>query len=349
MKHTALIAVVWLGSCMIALTPSFGAEKFSFDAGRDPTSTHHGLLIIEGDFHGWNAIMIRSKRAEVAVVPGIGRVMRFSLTSSQSEPREEPSEPFWNNPKISKEMQPDSEGWTNFGGDKAWPAPQSDWPKIEGQGWPPPKPFDAMPCRAVIQGDRIQLTSPIDPAYGVRMVRTISLDSQKPVMTIKTTYEKVQGSPVRVGVWTITQLDSPERAFILLPEHSAFPQGYNSFLPASPKDLQVDGRLVSMTRDPENKTMIGNDGEALLWVGNGPDLLIKNENPERAGEWPEQGSHAKIYTNSGQEMKYVEFELLNPLRDLKPGESSTMSSTYTLIPRTEREPLREAKHIFGVN
>jgi hypothetical protein len=71
---------------------------------------------------------------------------------------------------------------------------------------------------------QVQLVSPVDSTYGVRIRRTISLDSQKPVVTIKTVYEKVRGAPVRMSVWTITQLASPDRAFILLPQHSQFPQ-----------------------------------------------------------------------------------------------------------------------------
>jgi hypothetical protein len=35
---------------------------------------------------------------------------------------------------------------------------------------------------------QVQLVSPVDSTYGVRIRRTISLDSQKPVVTIKTVY-----------------------------------------------------------------------------------------------------------------------------------------------------------------
>jgi hypothetical protein len=44
---------------------------------------------------------------------------------------------------------------------------------------------------------------------------------------------------------------------------------------------------------------------------------------------------------------YVELELLNPVQNLKTGESSSMESTYTLIRRTESDPFAEAKKIFG--
>jgi hypothetical protein len=69
----------------------------------------------------------------------------------------------------------------------------------------------------------------------VRVRRIISLHPDRPVMTTETSYQKVQGAPVRVGIWTITQLASPERAFILLPPHSTLPAGYTNLLPPQPK------------------------------------------------------------------------------------------------------------------
>jgi hypothetical protein len=301
------------------------------------------------DFHTWKAIVLSNSSAEVLIVPAIGRVMQFNLLDEKGNAV---AGPFWNNPAITDQLQSDSRGWRNYGGDKAWPAPQGDWPKVEGSAWPPPKAFDAMPYGAGIDGSTVELVSPIDPAYGIRVRRTISLDPRQPVMTIETTYSKVQGASAHIGVWTVTQLNSPERAFVLLPMHFARPPGYAKLLPPTPKDLSVNGRLLSLTRDPETRTMIGTEGEAILWVGDGPDLLIEKRNPKPAvagAEWPERGSHSKIYTNSGNELKYVEFELLDPVRDLKPGESASLESSYTLTRRTQSDPLAEARKVFGSN
>jgi hypothetical protein len=324
--------------CGLVIVPLLTADK---------PSQSSSVTITHRDFHGWDAIVLRNGAAEVVIVPAIGRIMQFSLLDAKGEAD---SGPFWSNPQIGDKLRPDSEGWTNFGGDKAWPAPQGDWPQVTGHPWPPPKAFDAMPYTAAVTDSKVQIVSPVDPAYGIRVRRTISLDPRKAVMTVLTAYEKVEGAPVHVGVWTVTQLVPPHRAFIHLPAHSATPQGYKSLLPALPKDIKTEGRLLSLSRDPETKTMIGSDGEALLWVGNGPDLLIEHESLKAPGgkaEWPEQGSHTKIYTNSGEAAAYVEFELLDWLRTLKPGENALMTNTYSLIPRTETRPLDEAKKIFG--
>jgi hypothetical protein len=287
--------------------------------------------------------VLRNAAAEVTVVPAIGRVMQFRLLEAGSKPI------FWSHPGIGPALAADENGWTNFGGDKAWPAPQSAWAGVVGKGWPPPRTFDAIAHAATVEKEcELVLASPVDPAYGMRVRRRISLCATDPVMTIETTYEKVAGAPVQVAVWTIAQLVSPARAFVLLPKRSAFPDGYRSLLPAAPKELAVNGRLLSLARDAAEKTMIATDGDALLWVGDGPDLLIENITPARDGaveKWLE-GTHSQIYTSPDGSESYVELELLGPLHDLAPGRTASLTSRYTLIRRDETDPLAEAQRVF---
>ena len=321
----------------------FALALSSWCAAKD---TPQKISVTHADFHGWTAIVVSNGAARLVIVPDIGRVMEFDLLDAQGQVVRGP---FWNHPAVDKNLPADVEGWKNFGGDKAWPSPQSDWPKVVGRGWPPPDGFDAVPFAATINGRRIQLLSPVDAIYGVRVRRTISLDSRKPVVTIKTAYEKVRGAPVHMSVWTITQLASPERAFILLPAHSEFARGFVNLRPEEPRDLKVEGRLLSLTRDLAKGAKIGSDGAALLWVGEGADLLIENRATRAGGtnaDWPEQGSRTQIYTNPGEQMKYVEFELLDRLHDLKPGQKAALEAIYTLIPRTQADPATEAEKVF---
>ncbi len=314
---------------------------------KQPQKKLSEISVTHTNFHGWDATVLRNRVAEIVIVPSIGRIMQFGFANDSADAFAQNI--LWNNPAIGAEQKPDVEGWINFGGDKAWPAPQSDWPKITGRPWPPPKTFDSTPYAESVEGDQVQLLSPVDPSYGIRVRRTIAIDPQKPVMTVKTTFEKVQGAPLSVSVWMIAQMASPERAFILLPKKSAFEHGYTNMMPTQPDDIKTNGRLLSLVRSPKDKTMIGSDGETLLWVGEKSDVLIENKTAPLPGsnvQWPD-GVHSKIYTNSGDELKYVEFELLNPLANLKPGTSSSMSATYTLIPRTEKDAIREAKKIFA--
>jgi hypothetical protein len=299
---------------------------------------------------GWEAIALRNRAAEVVVVPTIGRIMQFRWRSPEAGA---PGGPFWNHPGLDPKLPADENGWVNAGGDKAWPAPQSAWPAMVGRAWPPPKTFDAVPFGMSIAGRSVRLVSPVDPNYGIRVERTISLDPAEPVMTVETTYEKVQGAPVQVAVWSITQLEVPDRLFVRLPPHSTFPHGYALRLPDPPKDLRTDGRLLSLTRDPSIKSMLGSDGDALLWVGAQDDLLVENvtaepgdPTPAAAPAWPD-GAHAQVYTSQGHSEQYVETELLGRLRELRPGDHTSMTARYTLKRRIDADPMAEARAVFG--
>lgn len=306
------------------------------------------VTVTQEKFHGFDATVLRNHVAEIILVPSIGRIMEFNFTDANPAGQTAHSL-LWSNPAIGPQQAADVEGWRNYGGDKVWPAPQSDWPKITGSPWPPPKTFDSTPYALSINGNQVELLSAVDSKYGIRVRRTIELDPQQPLMTVKTTFEKIEGTPISVAIFTISQVNEPERAFILLPEHSSFPSGYINLLKSQPDDLKSDHRLFSLVRDPKVNTMIGSDGDNLLWVGENTDLLIQNKTAtllEGKNEWP-QGLHSKIYTNGNNGLKYVELELFTPLALLKPADSISMEATYTLLRRTEHDPMREARKIFN--
>src|SRR4051812_30063639 len=95
-------------------------------------------------YNGWaEAFTISNGRVEAVIVPAVGRVMQFRFVGEKEGP-------FWENHALDGK-NPDSQSaeWINFGGDKTWPSPQSDWAKITGRAWPPPKAFDSMPVDAI--------------------------------------------------------------------------------------------------------------------------------------------------------------------------------------------------------
>ena len=229
---------------------------------------------------------LRNGQTEVVVVPAIGRIMSLGFAGDGGA-----SDPLWRHGQIGPNLAGDENGWINYGGDKAWPAPQAEWERMVGKGWPPPTTFDATAHAATMKGAAIEMVSPIDPAYGMRVRRTVSLFDDH--MLIDTAYEKVEGPSVRVAVWTITQLVSPDRVFALLPERSSFPGGHRSTLPAAPKDVSLEGRLLGIARHPTEKTMLVNDAEALLWVGRARSRDRKSGDPARRRRRAAAGRRAR--------------------------------------------------------
>lgn len=258
--------------------------------------------------------------------------------------------PFWENSGLfGKAPDPESQTWGNFGGDKTWPAPQSDWPKLTPRSWPPPQAFDSLPVKAEVketkQGSEVELISPIDPHYGIRARRLITLDAQRPLMTITTTYEKMEGAPVTVGVWVITQLKDPQAVFIPLPKNPIFTDGYIKQSKQSPAGLKRESQMLSLTRDPKASTKIGTDAGTLVWVGEKSVLRIDSPRVANAN-YPDQGCSAEVYTNLDPQ-KYVELEMLGPLATMKAGARIVQVNRYTLGKRTEKSAEEEALKILS--
>lgn len=306
--------------------------------GRAPTKPVH---ISRLNYRGWtNSFSLINAAAEVIVAPEVGRVMQFRLHGEESA--------FWENPALyGKAPNPTTSDWLNFGGDKTWPSPQADWPKVGKRGWPPPPAFDQMPVVASVEGKTMLLTSPVDPWFGIRTRRVLELHDSLPQLTIRTTYEKVEGAPVKAGVWIITQLKDPALVVAPLPEKTKFAEGFDrqsgDTLPA---DLVVTNGLVTMRRHATKSSKIGTDGDSLVWVGD--KTLVKIDSPRVAGaEYPDNGSSAEVYTNGGESWKYVELEMLGPLSELKPGDTLSQTNTYTLFRRQLADPLADAKRVLA--
>jgi hypothetical protein len=94
--------------------------------------------------------------------------------------------------------------------------------------------------------------------------------------------------------------------------------------------------------------MVVGDGDALLWVGDGPDLLIETiaAAHDPGTEWPD-GAHAQIYTSSDEALPYVELELFSPLADLSVGGRASLQVRYTLSPRRESDAAAEARRVLA--
>src|SRR4030095_15262184 len=109
------------------------------------------------------------------------------------------------------------------------------------------------------------------------------------VMRIRTRYEKVQGDPVKVGVWVITQLKDPREMRLYKSAGSSMEDGYVEVSGPAPFGLQVHDWGISLRRDPRNKLKVGSDGDRLEWFGNSWRLRIDAEPRVGKAEYPEQG------------------------------------------------------------
>ena len=333
--HFILLSCVPV-SLLVASAPAFVQGKSTAVAASKSAGSVH---VTVGTYHGWpDSIIVSNGEVEAVIVPAVGRVMQFHFIGGGDVL-------FENRDLDGKAPDPASSEWVNFGGDKTWPSPQTDWPKMTKRSWPPPANFDAVAVNASVEKDAVELVSPVDAAYGIRTRRRIELDPHKPVMSITTAYEKVSGNPVKVGVWVITQMADPQRAFLVLPPMSAYPEGYTLLMGKVPQDLRVEDGLLSLTRDHRNESTIGTDGDTLIWMNEKYALRI--DAPRLPGaEYPDQGSSTEIYTNEDP-LAYIELETEGPLSIMKIGDRIQRTNTYTLSRRSEKDPAAEARKILG--
>lgn len=318
------LVLLWLPGVAVAQAPKAA-----------PASS---LQIRRMTYQGWpDALSLSNGVVEAVIVPAVGRVMQFRFVNEEGV--------FWENADwVGKPTDAASNIWRNFGGDKSWPAPQSDWPKITPRGWPPPVAFDAMPVQATVKGKTIELLSPVDPHYGIRVRRLIRLDARRPVLTITTTYEKVEGDPRTVAVWVITQLKDPQMVYVPLPATTGTATGYVLQSKTAPPSLTREGNLLALRRDAKTAYKIGTEAGTLLWLGETHALRIDAPRVPN-GKYPDENSSAEVYTNPDP-AKYVELEMLGPLRTLKVGDRLTGTNVYTLA-RRQNGLVEDARRVLG--
>jgi len=271
------------------------------------------------NYRGWtDAVIVHGDDIEAVVVPSVGRIMDIRRPG-------EATGVLWQNPDLlGQPAKPTGKTWTNFGGDKTWPAPESAWMKDAAGKWMPPVVFDQTPLRVSVNGQGVLLESPVDARSGVRFARLIRPAGFR-TLAVTTTYTKVQGDPVRIGVWTITQLSEP-RAIATTAKAGAQP--FNAMFGGS-KGIEIDQGILYWKRFPDVCAKVGTDGRALAWVGDRHTLLISATPGENTGVFPDDGCSAEIYV-SPDSWAYVELETLGHLVTLRIGDTTSCTNLYRL-------------------
>lgn len=306
------------------------------------------VTVTRTNYLGWpDAQVMRNGEVEVVVVPAIGRVQQFGFAGEPGV--------FWENPELSGRTgstnlnEWKTADWVNFGGDKAWPAPESAWSNwTPRKSWRPPPAFDGLPHTARVDGDAVVMTSPEDPYLGIQVTRRVELTGPT-TLRITTEFEKRSGNTLTSSVWVVTQLRDPVRLQAAVPAKSIFRRGYVLLSPQAPPDLKVEAGFLSLSRARSGSFKIGLDASALLWVGERHCLRISN--PRRPGHlYPDHGSNLEIYTNPDP-LPYIELESLGPLQELSakpPGRKTlTETVTYELFRRAHPTPEAEAKALLA--
>ena len=239
--------------------------------------------------------------------------------------------------------------YRNYGGDKAWPSPQSDW------NWPPPRGFDGTPGDATFTNGIATLTTRGDASYGIRVTRTIGLVSKLPIMLVRTVFERT-AAPTRadkeLGIWIDCQaaFDSASRCYVPVPSPSLFANGYTTtgssmFSATLPVEFTNANSLISFGRDPRASHKLGFDGNILALVG--ASLTLRVDAPRIAGAtYPDGNSSSEVYT-CNDPGPYMELELMGPMSKLPVGGQMEFVMMYSLFRRSAATTDAEAQKVLA--
>jgi len=258
------------------------------------------------DYHGWkNCYRIANDDAELIVVPQVGRVLRYAYLGKENI--------LWEDPDmVNRKTQPGI--WTNYGGDKIWPAPQAVWK------WPPDQDLDGSPWTAEVIPNGVRLTSPVSKRLKMRMARDITLAPHGSNVHFKNRLDNL-GPRRQHSPWQITQVDDPQRVWMSTNSTNTNPSGYRVLQGTlDPKLHDVDAFGVTIQRGAKEPFKIGGlslTGE--ITATKGAFVFHMREKVYMALLYPDMHCAEEVFTNPDPD-KYVEVELLGQLIRMDTGE-----------------------------
>lgn len=297
------LAVILLSACAMAQQPKQ-------DLSRDMR------FIEKMKFNGQAAYRLSDGQSEAIIVPAYGRVMRFGRVGGINW--------LWN--AAPQKYKPND--WKNYGGDKTWPAPQSQWAAMGGgPTWPPPPAWDGKPHKAGVKNGKLWMVSPVQKGLGARVVREFWFDANGDFV-VSQAADKISGPPVYFSLWSVIQIEPPDAIFLPLNPNS--PYKNNFYWIYKPK-VEVDAKLLSPTLlrvlpsagDDKNNFKIGTDADisALIAVRDGWAFRVRSNKPK--GDYPdgalEAGFPVELWNMGPKDMHYNELELLSPMNLYKVG------------------------------
>lgn len=277
---------------------------------------------------GWqDSYRITAGAYSIVVVPEIGgRIMEYSLESMNA---------LWENVDEFGKTYPIAKEWHNYGGYKTWVAPQSKW------GWPPDPMLDFGKANVeIVENSKgvptIKITGAASLKSGVMFTKEVSLTESGEV-TLKQRMHNISGDTFLGSIWDVTQVGTP--CFVVFPirKQSRIPGGLAYLMGESKSTGQfVRNGDLCITRYLGEAGKIGSDSDGPWMIWFKDDLAyVKLFDPmQRGAQYPDGGCSVEVFT-SDKEAGYVEMEILGPLVELEPGDSTELTEKWRIFRLTQ--------------
>jgi len=282
------------------------------------------------DYNGWNDCWeLSNPVVRLVVVPQIGgRIMEYSIDGDNA---------LWQNEKELGKVSGADVGrtWRNYGGHKAWNAPQSKWRTTDRDYY-----YDSMPAQIVplsqpnggMAGVRV-VCAPIKH-LGYQIVRDIELSQTTSRVRVTERMRNISDHDISWSVWGVTQVKVPCWIAFPVNRDSKFEDGWNVLYPPATKLTQIRRvggigimRYNNATENWATDAMAG-------WMAylKGQLAYTKHWATRLVGvTYPDDGCDAAFYTcRSDSFGGYAEMEVMGPVVTLKPGEETTLVEDWFL-------------------
>jgi hypothetical protein len=238
-------------------------------------------------------------------------------------------------------------GWANFGGDKIWPIPQSDFAQLDGgKSWPPDRAFDGGSCRLWSDRKSVVLRTRRSARLGLVGQRTFTLVRGEPVMRVGQRLFRIGGHPSLDLIQSVTQIRKPGVVIVPLAADTHFdqPAAAHSPFPKGVSPLTFPARrLRAFVRIRGGYAFISQPGAGFTgkfytdsrrgWIAAvyRRTLFLQFFRYFPRKYYADGGCSVEIYVSD-----YFELELLSPARMLRRGENLHFPIAWAALPLATR-------------
>ncbi len=273
------------------------------------------------DYEGWDGCYeISNPLVRLVVVPQIGgRVMEYSLNGQDA---------FWQNQSELGKITGDDVGktWRNYGGYKAWHAPQTEWRDYF---------YDSLPAEVetLSDGRGVRITTSPVKHLGYQFIRDIVLSDSTTRVRLIERMKNVSDKDIEWGVWGVAQVKVPCWIIFPLNPKSAFNNGWKVLYPAggSIEQVQVVNGLGILKFDNKVENF-ATDAKAgwMVYIRDQLAFVKRWANRMVDVTYP-GGCDAAFFTcGTNREGGYAEMEVMTPVVKLKPGEETELIEDWFL-------------------
>jgi len=278
------------------------------------------------NYKGWaESFEIDNGCLKVVVVPSIGRIMYFGLIDGENL--------LWNNKKLlGKNIKYTDEFlnkhfWANYGGDKVWNMEQKNFTKVLGRGWPPDEYFDGGKFEYDLLENGVKIKSQVSEYTNTFLTRKITTTpGSKKVKIAQTITCTKNNSIVPATIWSVTQVKPPQKYIIDRNQNSKFTDNIKYFMEKFDPDMEILKEHMIIANVENDTVKIGSDSKEFLAAVYNDKIFVQSFQYEKNKKYPDEGCTSEIFINP----RFVELELLSPLKMLKEGEKLNYNIEWSL-------------------